>query len=164
MRLQLFAFGKLRTAGLRETADYYLRNLRPWTELHEEELKPLHVPDKSPGHRARIQEKEGALLTERLGKTVPPRGRIYLLDETGKNMTTRHWAELARELEASGTPAAAFCIGSSLGFGEAPRARAHGLFSLGAQTLSHELARVVLLEQLYRAWSVIRGHPYHNEG
>ncbi|MBC7387253.1 MAG: 23S rRNA (pseudouridine(1915)-N(3))-methyltransferase RlmH, partial [Cryobacterium sp.] len=61
-------------------------------------------------------------------------------------------------------PEVAFCVGSSLGFSEALRGKARGLFSLGPQTLSHEIARLVLAEQLYRSFSVLRGHPYHHEG
>ncbi|MGZ3689613.1 MAG: 23S rRNA (pseudouridine(1915)-N(3))-methyltransferase RlmH [Bdellovibrionota bacterium] len=158
MRLRLVAFGKLKTPGLREAADYYLKLSRSWVEIEEIELKPLTVPDKSPATRNKIQEKEAALLLERLR----PQTAIYLLDELGKTQPTREWAALTAKWEAAGD--VALCIGSSLGFGEEIREKARGLLSLGPQTLPHELARVVLLEQVYRAFSVTRGHPYHNEG
>jgi 23S rRNA (pseudouridine1915-N3)-methyltransferase len=166
MRLALVAFGKLKTPGLRESADYYRKLLRTWTELEEIELKPLSVPDKSEATRRKIQEKEGELLLAKLEQTRS----YYLLDERGKALDTQGWARLARSWEESSSGGAgagvsvALCIGSSLGFSEEVRSRARGLLSLGPQTLSHELARVVLLEQVYRAWSVNRGHPYHNEG
>lgn len=164
MRLLLVTFGKLKVPGLRQAADYYLELTRGWVPLEECELKPLAVPDKSPATRRQIQVKEGALLLEKLSRRLGPRSLIYLLDEGARPRTTRQWSEQIRQWEDQGPPEIALCIGSSLGFSEAVRARAHGALSLGSQTLPHELARVVLLEQLYRAWSHLRGHPYHNEG
>ncbi len=164
LKLSLVAFGKLRTPGLRDTADYYLRNLGAWATAREVELKPLDVPDKSEATRRRIQDQEGQLLRERLSKELSTRGKFYLLEEGGKTLDTQAWAELVRSWESGGSPEVAICVGSSLGFSAELRKAAHGRLSLGPQTLSHELARVVVLEQLYRAFSVVRGHPYHNEG
>jgi 23S rRNA (pseudouridine1915-N3)-methyltransferase len=164
VRLILFTFGRLRSPGLREAADYYTRNIKFWVPIEEIELKPIPVPDKSPATRRKIQEKEAELLLSKVADRVTSRGLLYLLDETGKPWPTQKWADQVRTWEREGVSEVALCIGSSLGFSEAVRAKARGSLSLGPQTLSHELARVVLLEQLYRAWSVVRGHPYHNEG
>jgi len=165
VRVCLFAFGRLKTPGLRETADYYKKLVQPWATLEEIELKPLPVPDKSPATRLKIQIKESDLLLQKIeGKMSLARGAIYLLDETGKAMNTLQWSKLVEQWENQGPSEVALCVGSSLGFGEAIRKGARGTLSLGPQTFSHELARVVLLEQVYRAWGVTRGHPYHNEG
>lgn len=164
MRVQVFAFGKLKTAGLRETADYYQGLIRTFVPFAETELKALSVPDKSPATRKQIQEKEAELLREKFSKQLGPRGLVYFLDEGGKSLSTREWAQLVRDWEREGAPDVAFCVGSSLGFSDSLRKSARGILSLGAQTLPHELARVVLCEQIYRAWSVTRNHPYHNEG
>ena len=165
MRIYLCAFGKLRTPGLRETADYYKKMIQPWVALEEVELKALAVPDKSLVSRSKIQNKEAELLLEALKDRLSSRGVLYCLDERGKALPTStaksSWSTLVTDWESQSIPELALCIGSSLGFGDAVREKAKGLFSLGPQTLSHELARVVLLEQLYRAWSVVRGHPYH---
>ena len=143
--------------------------IQPWIPLDETEIKPLPVPDKSPKTRSLIQKKEGSILLERiqketLGKTSGGRTAFYLLDETGKSKTTLQWVEMIQQLQMKGTTHLSFCIGSSLGFSEEIRGISSGSFSLGPQTLSHELARVVLLEQIYRTLSVIKGHPYHNQG
>jgi 23S rRNA (pseudouridine1915-N3)-methyltransferase len=164
MKIHLLAFGKLKTPGLREAADYYAGLLRPWVKLEEQELKPVSVPDKSPSTRARIQREESSTLAGALETRLGERGAFYLLDEGGKSRSTMDWADSVREWEGQSLTGLAFCVGSSLGFSEELRRRARGTLSLGPQTLAHELARVVLLEQLYRAWSVTRGHPYHNEG
>ncbi|HLE01211.1 MAG TPA: 23S rRNA (pseudouridine(1915)-N(3))-methyltransferase RlmH [Bdellovibrionota bacterium] len=164
MKLGIFAFGKLKTPGLRQAADYYRGLIRPHVTMEEVELRPVPVPDKNANTRRQIQEKESAILTERLGSVLGSRGIFYLLDEGGQGLPTRSWAAMVRDWEQSGIPHVAFCVGSSLGFDDQLRRRARKVISLGPQTLPHELARVVLLEQLYRAWSVTRGHPYHNEG
>jgi len=164
MHHYLFVWGKLKTPGLRQAADYYQKLIRPWAQLQEIELKPVPIPEKSPALRLQIQEKEGLLLLERIKKEEPTRKWILLLDEKGKSKSTFQWAQDIQNWEANSISSLVFCIGSSLGFSKAVRETAHELISLGPQTLSHELARVVLLEQLYRATSVIRGHPYHNEG
>ncbi len=164
MKLHVVAFGKMKTPGLAESAEYYQRILRPWVQAEVVELKPLQVTDKSPVVRAKIQEKECEMLLAKLDSLLGSRGAFFLLDETGKAQTTLQWADQVRRWEGESLPAIAICIGSSLGFSDAMKKKARGLFSLGPQTLPHELARVVLLEQLYRAWSVTRGHPYHVEG
>lgn len=164
MRVHLIAFGKLKVPGLRDTADYYLKLLRPWASVEELELKPLHVADKAPTARKAIQDDEGRILLQSLKSRLGERGAFYLLDEGGKASGTQEWASRVREWEGQSLTGLGLCIGSSLGFSDELRKAAKGRLSLGPQTLAHELARVVLLEQLYRAWSVTRGHPYHNEG
>ncbi len=153
MRIRVLAFGKLKTAGLRETGDYYQRLIRPWAPIEEIELKPIALADKSPATRQKAQEKEAEVLLGRLktgstAKTGKP--LFYLLDETGKDLSTQEWATLAREWEESGFPEVSLCIGSSIGFDESVRRQARGSIRLGRQTMSHELARVVLFEQLER--------------
>jgi 23S rRNA (pseudouridine1915-N3)-methyltransferase len=161
LKLQLVAFGKLKTPGLSEATEYYRKLLGGYVTVSETELKPLSVPDKSSATRKLIQEKEAQLFQDALKSRLSPRGRLYLMDETGKARSTEQWAGLIREWELSGAPEVVLGIGSSLGFSDAIRRAAKGTLSLGPHTLPHELARVVLLEQLYRAWSVTRGHPYH---
>lgn len=164
MQAFLFAFGKLKNPGMREAADYYKKLCNTWTSLQEFELKPLQVPDKSPATRIHIQEKEGEILLEKISQTVKSRTLIVLLDETGKLLTSEQWAQNWLNWESQGNPSIAFCIGSSLGFSQKVRAQAHARLSLGLQTLPHELARVVLLEQIFRSQSILKGHPYHNSG
>ncbi len=164
MKIYLVAFGKLKAPGIRETVDYYVRNTKVFCPIEEVELKALPVPDKSAATRLLIQEKEGAILTGKLSGILSSRGVFYLLDERGKASPTLDWAASLRSLEESSIPEVAFCIGSSLGFSASIKKKARGLFSLGPQTLSHEIARLVTAEQIFRSLSVLRGHPYHHEG
>lgn len=164
MKIHVVAFGKLKAPGLRDATNYYLRNLGAFASVVEHELKPIAVPDKSPSTRLQIQKKEEGILREKLGAILSSRGQYYLMDETGKALTTLDWSKRAQTWEDESIPEVALCIGSSLGFSTGLKKEARGLFSLGPQTLSHEIARLVLSEQLYRMWSVIKGHPYHHEG
>ncbi|MGE0616656.1 MAG: 23S rRNA (pseudouridine(1915)-N(3))-methyltransferase RlmH [Bacteriovoracia bacterium] len=169
MRARLIAFGKLKTPGLREAADYYLKLVRPWSALEEIELKPAHLSDKSEALRRQCQISEQEMLRKTVSRpqgraSGTTRQRVYYLDEKAKPLSTLEWAEHVRRWKDDSLQDLVFCLGSSVGFHEDFRRECHGAFSLGPQTLSHELARVVFLEQYYRAWSVVQGHPYHNEG
>ena len=164
MRIILLSFGKLKTPGLREAADYYQRVLRPWSRLEEIELKSEIVPpDKSSAAKLQVQKKEMVLLDRQLQK-LSSRRMIYLLSEQGQSLDTQDWTKLIEKAHDDSIADMVFCIGSSLGFADdIKRHQASiNLISLGKQTMSHELARVVLLEQIFRAMSVLKGHPYHN--
>src|SRR5580698_9809119 len=102
MKLQIVAFGKLKTPGLREALDYYKKLLRTWAPVDEIELKPIAVPDKSAASRKHIQQKEGALLLDRLKDSLASRGILVLLDETGKSLRTQDWAEKIQGWEDEG--------------------------------------------------------------
>lgn len=91
----------------------------------------------------------------------PPGAKLVVLDEQGQSLGS---PELARQIgrwRDDGAPAAAFCIGGADGHGAATRQRADLLLSFGAATWPHFLVRVMLAEQLYRAATILAGHPYH---
>lgn len=164
MKIKVIAFGKLKNPGFRDSADHYLKNLRSFAEVEEIELKPERVESKSSSERKRLQEAEAGYFFERLKSLGLESAPLIALDEGGKAMKTQDWAKALGELERTGHREIAFIIGSSIGLSEALKTRARLRLSLGPQTLAHELARVVLYEQIYRAFSILRGHPYHNEG
>ncbi|MBU6374847.1 MAG: 23S rRNA (pseudouridine(1915)-N(3))-methyltransferase RlmH [Bdellovibrionales bacterium] len=162
MRIDVIAFGKLKAPGLRECADHYLKLASRFIEIEEREIKPLQVSEKSSATRALIQEKEAALLLT--AHKSGDRSALYLLDEGGKLLRTEQWADLVRTWQGDGLTRVTLALGSSLGFSPTLKSQARGVLSLGPQTLPHELARVVLYEQLFRCTSLIAGHPYHVEG
>lgn len=98
---------------------------------------------------------------ERLkGRSAP---LLVLLDERGKQMSSAALADWLRERRDEGRQRMIFAIGPADGWSSADRARAGLLLSLGLMTLPHELARVIVSEQLYRAFTILAGHPYHRE-
>jgi 23S rRNA (pseudouridine1915-N3)-methyltransferase len=96
---------------------------------------------------------------ERLKRRTAP--VLALLDERGKQFSSAALAQWVRRQRDEGQQRLVFAIGPADGWSDAERARAAMLLSLGPMTLPHELARVVLSEQLYRAFTILAGHPYH---
>lgn len=86
---------------------------------------------------------------------------LVVLDARGKQMTSEEFAEFLRRQQDSGTQTLMFAIGPADGWSDETRTAAAHSLSLGKMTLAHEIARVVLLEQLYRGFTIIAGHPYH---
>jgi len=87
---------------------------------------------------------------------------LVLLDERGRQFSSEELAEWLRKQRDEGQQRVVFALGPADGWSAAERARAGMLLSLGAMTLPHELARVVISEQLYRAFTILAGHPYHH--
>lgn len=102
---------------------------------------------------------EGARLLARLGA----RDRLFVLDEGGRGLSSRAFAERLAACRDDGAPALALAIGGPDGHGDDVRARADLVWSLGAHTMAHLLVRAVLAEQLYRATTILAGHPYHRD-
>lgn len=146
-RVRLIAVGKLREPGLRALVDDYLRRCRGTLDIHEREVREL----------AQVE----SLLISRCGSRAAT--WLVVLDERGDQWTSR---ELARNLSGwlDGRHAElTFVVGGADGVGQKLRERADVLLSLSKLTLAHQLARVVLAEQLYRAVSILEGSPYHRD-
>ncbi len=164
MRGTLIAFGKLKTPGVRETVDYYLRNLKPWWPLEEVELKQAPREVKSSADRALNQRDEAEAFRKIISSKKTSRSRLILLDETGKSGSTMEWATRFENYRSDGTQHLFIGVGSAYGWDASLKKEADLLWSFGRETLSHEIARAVLAEQLYRIHAVLNRHPYHNEG
>jgi 23S rRNA (pseudouridine1915-N3)-methyltransferase len=155
MRLRILAVGARQPAWVDTATQEYLRRIRPPWRL---ELVALEAATRGTRGAADAVRREG----ERVLDALRDRERVVLLDETGKTLATR---ELATRLEALAavTPDVALLIGGPDGHAPDVRARAAETWSLSKLTLPHGLARVLLVEQLYRAQSLLLGHPYHRD-
>ena len=151
MRLVVAAVGKPRNAALAAAiSDYETRAARYWP-LDVHEVREERSAGLSP---AQVRDREGARLLERAV------GRIFACDVAGKSFTSEGFAAwLQRERESDRD--ATFVIGGAFGLSEELLSRSAVKVSLAPWTLPHELARLVLAEQLYRAGSIVRGEPYH---
>jgi 23S rRNA (pseudouridine1915-N3)-methyltransferase len=146
MKWMLATIGKPRLAYARAGIDEYLQRCR-----HFAEVEVLALRGGSPAE-------EGKTLLER----SEGHHRV-VLDERGERLTSRQFARMIEDLELAGTRRAAFLVGGSDGHSNEVRAKANRVLSLSSLTLQHELALVVLLEQLYRGYAILRGLPYHRE-
>jgi 23S rRNA (pseudouridine1915-N3)-methyltransferase len=152
MRIRIVAVGKDRSGLYAPAVEEYARRLGRYARFEVVEVPEARKQAGTPG--AKDEEGESVL------RKLDPRERVVLLDERGEEPTS---LELARRLERwlAGGKDLAFVVGGSDGHGARVRARADESLSLSRLTLAHRLARVVLAEQLYRAFTLVRGEPYH---
>jgi 23S rRNA (pseudouridine1915-N3)-methyltransferase len=151
MQLSLVAVGKLRPA-LREVCDDYLGRLARFVRVTEREVREAGRAASEPLQR----EMEGRGLLDAIGKDVP----MVLLDLDGASWSSEQLAAELDRWRLEGRDRA-LVIGGATGVSPAVRQRAQATWSLGPLTLPHELARVVVVEQLYRASTILQGAPYH---
>jgi 23S rRNA (pseudouridine1915-N3)-methyltransferase len=132
-------------------------------QLYADRLTPpvtiVELEEKRPLPATELKRREAELIIA----AVPAGARLVALDERGDEWTSRGFADRIARWRDAGAPALAFAIGGAEGLGEAVVARADAVLSLGAMTWPHLLARVMLLEQLYRAQQIHAGHPYHRD-
>lgn len=151
--VRVVCVGRLKVACWKEACALYEKRLGRFRKVEIVEVRDAQAATET--ERSRI---EG----ERLLEAVQPRDRLVVLDERGKDLTSPGLAKLLDEEDARGQGATTFVVGGPFGLSDAVRARASTLLRLSAMTLPHELARVVLMEQLYRA-ECLRNHvPYHH--
>lgn len=150
MRLTLLSIGKDRSGLFAPGVDEYLKRLAHVAKVQIIELSP----SRSTGEKARDEEAE-ALLAKLGARDV-----LVALDEGGKSLSSVDLARWLARQQDSGRDVA-FTIGGDEGLGAAVRSKAALVLSLSAMTLPHRLARLVLAEQLYRAFTILRGEPYH---
>ena len=156
MRATILSVGHKMPAWIQEGFQEYTRRMPPEIRVELVELKP---EERGAGRdAARAKEIEG----ERIVAALPKDATLLALDERGKAITTQGLSVMLSQWMRDGTHPA-FAIGGADGHSEALRARADKLVALSALTLPHGLVRVVLAEQLYRAWSILARHPYHRE-
>ena len=134
----------------------YARRMPPEIRVELVELKP---EDRGAG---KATEKARAAEGARILEALPKGGTLIALDERGKSISTQGLSVLLAEWMRDGSHPV-FAIGGADGLDASVRERADKLISLSALTLPHALVRVVLAEQLYRAWSILARHPYHRE-
>jgi 23S rRNA (pseudouridine1915-N3)-methyltransferase len=144
MRLKVAWVGKTKEAAIQSLAAEYRKRLQRYISTDAQET---------------ANETALLKLADKAGRTAPV---LVLLDSKGKQLSSEELAALLRDHQDRGTQELIFAIGPADGWSTVARQRADATLSLGKMTLSHELARVVMLEQLYRGFTILAGHPYHS--
>lgn len=153
--LRILAVGRLKTPFWKDAAQHYIDRLRHHCRITESIVKDggASLP------AATRNAEEGA----RILSSLTASDIVVCLDEHGKSHTSRDFANFIQRLTENGTRQPCFILGGAFGLDKAVLARAEYKIALGPMTYPHEMARVLLLEQLYRADSMLRGSPYHHD-
>lgn len=157
MNLHLLAVGQRMPAWVSEGYDEFARRLP-----HECSLKLIEIPAEKRGKNADVSQlmhKEG----ERMLAAIPKRAQVIALEVTGKPWSTEELAQQLQNWLRSGDDVA-LLVGGPDGLDPRCLERATQRWSLSKLTLPHPLVRIVVAEQLYRAWTILKGHPYHRGG
>lgn len=157
MKICLLTVGKTDIGWVREGLETYSSRLSHYVPFSVCEIPDLK--NTSALTRTQIKEREGELIL----KAIKPTDRVILLDERGKEYRSVEFAEEIRRLSLAGGKDIVFVIGGAYGFSEAVYARSVGKISLSRMTFSHQMVRTIFAEQLYRAFTIIKGEPYHHE-
>lgn len=151
------AFGKLTENYAREACELYAKRMSPYAQLNCRELAPAALGSETPAQIKAALQKEQALLSG----VLPVNATIVALCPEGRRMDSVAFADYIKSAADKGVSRYCFIIGSSHGLSESVKQNAALRLSLSDMTLPHQLARVVLYEQLYRAVSIINGLKYH---
>lgn len=157
MKLRLVCVGKVSEHYLRAGVDDFAARIMRYLPLLVCELKEEKVGGKK-GDPRHLREREG----ERILEKVPAAAFAVVLDECGETLTSEGVAVLLERHMVQGTPEVALVVGGPYGLSDAVRRRADLLLSLSPMTFTHQMARLFLLEQIYRGLTILRGEPYHN--
>lgn len=158
MHVRIIAVGRAKEPFAVAAVDEYLKRLKPYGRFEVVELADEPIPgEPSPGQEKRILSAEGKRILDRLRDGE----YVVCLDRQGESLSSKGLAALLDDLAGRGRSDVAFVIGGTLGLDPAVLARADLKLSLSAMTFPHQLVRVMLAEQVYRAIKISRGEPYH---
>ncbi len=156
MKIQLLAIGKTNETFLEEGIAYYSKRISKYNPFTIHIIPGLKKTGKL--SQAEQKKEEGA----RLLKQIDPGERIILLDHKGKAMDSLQFAKHLDKLRQEPAKRLTFVIGGSYGFAEEVYQRADSQISLSPMTFSHQIVRLMFLEQLYRAFTILHNEPYHH--
>ena len=158
MNIELITVGKTKTRYVADGIDDYLKRLRRYINFSITEIPDI----KNAGKLTQNQQKEeeGKLILSKITNS----DYLMLLDERGRQYTSPAFAEHIDAIAATGRKCLKMVIGGPYGFSESVYKRADELLSLSKMTFNHEMVRLFITEQTYRAMTILRGEPYHHGG
>jgi 23S rRNA (pseudouridine1915-N3)-methyltransferase len=145
LKIKIAWIGKMKEPSIQALTEEYLKRISRYTQV-----EGIAVRD------------EAALLALSGLQKSSAKSTLMLMDSRGEDFSSEQFAKFLGEYQDRNPLPLVFAIGGADGFSEEARDAAHHIISLGKMTLAHELARVVLLEQIYRAFTILKGHPYHS--
>ncbi len=157
MKIEFLLTGKTEAAYLKEGISLYEERLRHYTSYSKKEVPD--IKNASSLSREQIKEREG----EQILKNITEADELVLLDERGPAITSEEFAVRVERWNLRGVKKIVFAVGGAYGFSDSVHKRANDKISLSRMTFSHQMVRLIFLEQLYRAFTIIKGEPYHHK-
>lgn len=154
MNIRILTIGKISTSFVKEGVALYSKRL-----VHYGRIEVIELPDVKQKEADLQKEKEGELFL----KQLRPEDYVVLLDEKGETLSSREFAQVLQKRMNSGVKVLYVLIGGAFGFSKEVYERADAQWSLSKMTFNHEMARLFLFEQLYRAHTILKGEKYHND-
>lgn len=155
MKIGIVCLGRTREGFIRDGIEKYLRYMKPYAPSEVRELREEKVHDLRDAPQVRQRE------AVKIAKALPAGAHVVALDERGREFTSHEFAEFLNRSLERGTREMVFVIGGAMGLDETVTRKADTVLAMSRWTLTHEMARLVLLEQLYRAFTIIKGKTYH---
>jgi len=156
LKIKVIVVGKTLKGFIGEGVDEYLKRLKRYLRV-----EVLVIPDVKVGKSLPVEQlmkKEEELILSGIANG----SEVFLLDEQGKEYTSVELASFVEEKMVAGTKEITLIIGGAYGVTQTVKSKANGVIALSKLTFSHQMIRVILFEQLYRAMTIIRGEPYHH--
>jgi len=155
MKLGIVCMGKTRERYIQEGIAKYVRYIKPYADITLKELKEEKIQNLREAPVIRKKE------AERIFNALPEGALLIALDERGQEFSSHEFASFLNTMAESGTREAVFTLGGAMGLDESVTKKANKVLAMSRWTFTHEMARLVLLEQLYRAFTIIQGKTYH---
>ncbi|TSD67801.1 23S rRNA (pseudouridine(1915)-N(3))-methyltransferase RlmH [Inquilinus sp. KBS0705] len=157
MKITFITVGKTEDAYLKEGIEKYVKRLKHYTKLELAEIPELK------NTKALTEEQQKTKEAELILKKVNRTDHLILLDENGVEFTSVQFANYINKRAVSSSANLVFVVGGPYGFDQSVYQRANDKLSLSRMTFSHQMVRLFFVEQLYRAYTIIKGEPYHHE-
>lgn len=155
MKIKIIAPGKIKEKYLKEGIEEYLKRLVPYVPVEITELTPIEIKDENLTDKTLITEGEKIL------SCIKPQDYVITMEINGKQFSSEEFSKKISMLANEGISEIVFVIGSSCGLGRNVSERANLKMSLSKMTFLHQFARLILLEQIYRAFKIARNETYH---
>lgn len=155
MKLTIICMGRTKERFIQDGIAKYLRFLKPYADVELKEIKEENIRDLKDAPTVRKKE------AEKIFKALPAGASLAALDERGQELTSHEFASFLNSAKETGVREMAFVVGGAMGLDDAVTGKANKVIAMSRWTLTHEMARLVLLEQLYRAFTIITGKTYH---
>lgn len=155
MKIKIIALGKIKEKFLKDGIDEFLKRLTPYASVEIVELQPVEIKDEN------LTEKALLLEGEKILSHIKNDSYVITLEILGKQLSSEEFASKIDEISKSGISELVFVIGSSCGLAKTVSERANFKLSISKMTFLHQFARLLLVEQIYRAFKILKNETYH---